>query len=62
MPEKEIPRAYGLLLSMGLLTRVGKEADDDSDVKKTANVYYPVGYRDFFASRKNADNEKTPAV
>jgi len=62
VPEKEILWAYGLLLSMGLLTRVGKEADDDSDVKKTANVYYPVGYRDFFAGRKNTDNEKAPDV
>lgn len=51
VPEKEIPRAYGLLLSMGLLTRVSKESDDDSEHKKTANAYYPVGYKDFFVGR-----------
>ncbi|QHQ20861.1 ArsR family transcriptional regulator [Pectobacterium brasiliense] len=34
VPEKEIPRAYGLLLSTGLLTRVGKEYDDNRDLKK----------------------------
>ncbi|WP_455865320.1 winged helix-turn-helix domain-containing protein [Pantoea agglomerans] len=51
VPEKEIPRAYGLLLSMGLLTRVSKESDDDADHKKTANAYYPIGYKDFFVGR-----------
>lgn len=51
VPEKEIPRSYGLLLSMGLLTRVSKESDDDAEHKKTSNAYYPVGYKDFFVGR-----------
>ncbi|MBP2157437.1 ArsR family transcriptional regulator [Erwinia rhapontici] len=60
VPEKEIPRAYGLLLSMGLLTRVAKEADDDGDLRKTANAYYPLGYKDFFVGRNVPVNE--PAI
>lgn len=59
VPEKEIPRAYGLLLSMGLLTRVGKESDDDADHKKTANAYYPIGYRDFFVGRSVPEGGQT---
>lgn len=57
VPEKEIPRSYGILLSMGLLTRVTKETDDSKEIPKTSNVYYPVGYRDFFKGMKTSDDD-----
>lgn len=47
------PAFHGLslLLNMGLLTGVNKEADDDSDIKK-ANVYYLFGCRDFLRAAR----------